>query len=70
MKLSNARVLIASSLVVAAFALWLFFEHVISADAAESPSAVISITPLVPSELNPQGGGAPEATFEQAAQFA
>jgi hypothetical protein len=35
-----------------------------------SPPDEITIVSTPPSELNPQGGGAPKASFEQAAQFA
>jgi len=61
--LLNARGFVAAFLVIIVTGTWTRYAAV----RAQSSS---SLSPTPPSELNPQGGGAPNATFQQAASFA
>jgi hypothetical protein len=70
MRLVYARWLFTICILIISPTLLIFIKQPI-VTASPSPSSLqISILPTPPSELNPQGGGTPKATFDQAAAFA
>jgi hypothetical protein len=73
MKSVHARRLVVGCIFVVALAVLLSKKHVAVIAAPDPSSGGISVPsspPSPPSELNSQGGGAPKATFDQAADFA
>jgi hypothetical protein len=70
MKIVRARTLVPACLFVIALAVWGWSKRVVAVAAKGSTSPDISVGSTPPSELNPQGGGAPKATVDQAADFA
>src|ERR1039458_5550358 len=72
MKASSTRRLLAGCIFVIALAVLVSSKQPTVIAGPNPSSAEISIPsspPTPPTELNPQGGGAPKATFDQAADF-
>lgn len=70
MKSSNAGWWIGFCIIVIAATMALSSRRAVVMAGPGSSSSEFSIVSTAPSELNPQGGGAPNATFDQAAAFA
>ncbi len=69
MKIVRARTVVPACLLVIA-SVWGLSKRVVAVAVKGSTPLDISVSSSAPSELNPQNGGAPKATVDQAADFA
>jgi hypothetical protein len=70
MKAIRARMRVAVCLFIIVLAVWGLSKRVVAVATKGSSPLDISVDSTPPFELNPQGGGAPKATVDQAADFA